>query len=401
MSREGMTTALVVTLITLLVWALAESQTLRTAEVETALSFDAGATPRALRVAAGEPWDSTVRVTVEGPSGAVDRVRRGLAEGVGLSVGVEIPDLTGRVVVDLAEAMGREEGLRGSGVRVVEVRPARVALEIEPVEERVLAVTVRLEAGEPDSPPVAEPGEVRVRGPASVIGSLGPTAVAVVPPAAIVDLRAGETVTVPGVPVSVESGMRGAAWGLRIEPAQISTRFAIRATTAQATLGSVPLEVSLPPDQLGRWLIEIPEEDRAITGVTVRGPATAVAPIGSGQTRVRAVLELTREDLERGISSKRVEFVGVPRLASASSVDDTIRLRIRPAWAPAPASAVGSPQPAQQPIPQPVQQPVQPRPDGAGAPGPGQWPGGQLPGGQVPGGQQTAGPGVEGAAAAG
>lgn len=329
MTLRAVGTAILVTVITLLVWAVAESQTLQSDEIRAEVILDPGAAARVLRVAPGARWEGRVQMEVEGPAGVLERLRGAAGDGLRLRVGIELQAGDGDVVFDLRDAIARSDLIRGTGVRVLTVDPPEVAARVEPLVQREFPVTVVLDAGEAERPPIPSPAKVTVWAPESWSERLPASVTARIPAAAVAALRPGETVAVPGVPVGFPD-LPPTAWGIRIEPAVVTAEVAMLARTSETTMDRIPIELSLPPDEVGRWRVELHPEDRALLGLRVRGPAASVSRVASGQVRVRAVVELTSEGLAARVDRRPVELFGLPSGVGPVDEAPTVRLTITP-----------------------------------------------------------------------
>src|SRR5262249_31428225 len=86
---------------------------------------------------------------------------------------------------------------------------------------------------------------------------------------------------------------------------------------------NVPVWVSRPSAKGGEWSVDV--QDTELTDVVLTGPAEELQRIRSGQVPVHAMIELTSDDLEKGVSSKVATFPGLPAGVSASA--NVVRLR--------------------------------------------------------------------------
>ncbi|MAY75439.1 MAG: hypothetical protein CMJ31_12145 [Phycisphaerae bacterium] len=327
---ERVATLGIVTVIALFVWALAESQTLQTEELSFEVLIDPGGSGRALRRAPGEQWDTRLRVEVDGPNAAIDSIReRTLDEPVRLRLGEEIPVAEGEVVVEMREAVSAATMFAGRGVRIRRADPPRVSIEVEPLARRMLPVTVVLDAGEADRPPTPEPAEVEVTLPVAWLDQLPDSVLATVSAASLASLRPGEPSVVPGVPVSVQEMPQG-AWGMTFNPPQISATVTLRRRTQEAIIPEVPIEIAMPPDLVGSWRVRIPDDRRSLFNVRVRGTSASVARVIGGQVRVRAIIELTREDLVAGATTHPAKLIGLPQGVGTVDPEFNIPLQISP-----------------------------------------------------------------------
>lgn len=65
-----------------------------------------------------------------------------------------------------------------------------------------------------------------------------------------------------------------------------------------------------------------------LSDVTVSGPADGVAKVRSGEATVRAIVELSWEDLAKGVKQKQATFAGLPSGVTAGAANTTVSLKI-------------------------------------------------------------------------
>jgi hypothetical protein len=97
-------------------------------------------------------------------------------------------------------------------------------------------------------------------------------------------------------------------------------------------LPNVPVWFSLPPTEDGsKWNIEI--LDKFLTDVTVTGSKEGITRITKGGLVVKGLVELTTDDLEKGLAEKgslvkQALFVGVPADLSCSVANSAVRIKV-------------------------------------------------------------------------
>ncbi len=327
----------VVTLVTVLTWVLAESQTVQQRSVTVEVRFAAGGDQRAVRVSpdqdSGSPrWTGLVEVTLEGAAGPIESVRRSLRSGVTLTVGDEVSAEPGVRAVDLREALRLDGALAGSGVSIREVGPPRVTLEVRAVEDRTAPVRAVLPEGSDTEVIAVDPAVVTVRGPTTLLPEAGLEAEAIVPPAALEGLLPGQTVD--RVAASLRLPGLDGAWAVRVNPERVSVSVRARSRLETVVVASVPVQVLLAPSELDRWSIEVAPEDRDIRDVRVTGPVEQVARVSSGDLRLVAVVRISFEELERGVGVKEATLTGLngtlPGGLRAEADDLSVRLTVIP-----------------------------------------------------------------------
>ena len=132
-----------VTVITVLVWLLAESRTVRSQVSELSPRLTSGSSTELLvRPAPNHSWPEAFKVTLTGSTAGLDQVARSLQGQVPLRLGIEIPATPGVHEIDLREVLRRLEVIMAAGVGVVEVNPDRLRVEVDAVGTVSLPVRV-------------------------------------------------------------------------------------------------------------------------------------------------------------------------------------------------------------------------------------------------------------------
>ncbi|MEM1185988.1 MAG: hypothetical protein AAGI53_13435 [Planctomycetota bacterium] len=318
----------VVTVVSVFTWLLAESQTVQRRTLTLEVRLDPGGEQRAIRMASGESWDGLVELTLDGAAANLEGVRRALRGGVTLTAGEELSVEPGVQGVDLADALLLDPAFAGSGVLISEASPPRVEVELRPVLERLVPVSVELPEGSQAEATVVDPAAVLVRGPEPVLKQVGEAAMVRVPGAIVSDLLPGQSAerVSLGVDVAVPEGV---AWGLRVLPERVSVSVTVRNRLDTEVLARVPVQVLMAPSELDRWVIAVSPEDRDIRDVRVTGPAAQVARVTSGDIPLVAVVRLSFEELERGVTVKEAELPRLPGGLSAEADDLTVGLTVR------------------------------------------------------------------------
>ncbi|MEL7473153.1 MAG: hypothetical protein AAGK04_07540 [Planctomycetota bacterium] len=325
---------IVVIVVTLLVWAFAENESLRAQSLEIAVNVRAGREDRLLTPIAsreGERWDGGVQVVVEGSVASVERLRATVRDGVELVAGEELTLQEGENAVDLVAALQRHEAFRGVVVR--EVEPGSIDLRVDTLEELELPVRGVAEGVRLEGPPVVTPVRVVLRAPRRLIAELleivgdDASAVARLSESMLASLPEGRSQELQSVLVTPPASMVGEP-GVTITPPTVDVRVTLRSRTASTVVSTAPVHVRLPAVELGLWDVRIVGE-AVLRDVRVSGPADLVASVASGSTPVVATVPLTFEDLERGIESKAAKFATLPSPLRFEVEDSIVRLEIR------------------------------------------------------------------------
>lgn len=323
---SGLKTLGVVVPVTVLVWLLAESESLRTEKVRVEVQIAAAPeSSRVIRVAPGHEFAGAATVTVNGPTARVDALLGKLRGAIRLEPGMPgVPVDPGSSSIDLQSALAAYPVVRDSRVTIMEVEPATVLVQVDPIVTREARVRVELpsDLGLEGAVEVT-PTTVKVRVPESMArlletygpgpgGSGGePEVVARVDRAAVANLPEARRAVINPVAIELPSQLRGME-GVRVTPASVSLSLTPRGRTGSWTVASVPVHVRLAATELSRWSIELAPESRALTDVTISGPAELVEQAKSASTgRLVAYVALSFEELERAASAAGAGQAGV------------------------------------------------------------------------------------------
>ncbi|MCA9303633.1 MAG: hypothetical protein KC996_05895 [Phycisphaerales bacterium] len=330
-------TVVLVTIIAVLLWLMAESQMVqsRTIEVQIVLVSPAAAEGGAVvRASPDAVWERTAELTLQGATSELDRVVRTLGGKIELQLGREVPTTPGRHNLDLRSIWRQQPVIEGSGVTVAGVVPEEVRVEVDELVKIQMPILVELPAGvQVQGTPQSEPVQVELVAPSTTINQLqssGAVARAVVASEQIEQLFPGRTETVRGVEVGVD-GLAAGAWETRLSPSRVNVRVLLRSLTETLELGPMPVQVLVAPDEVGRYVIEIAPADRDVVGVSVVGPGEAIEQIRSGSVVPTAYLALSLDQLESRVTSAAIRVSGLPPGVRVSGAERTVQLTIRPA----------------------------------------------------------------------
>lgn len=330
---------LAVTAITIMVWVVAEGQTLQRQTIEMRLGIT-GDEQHAVAVEADD-WTGTIKVTLEGPASttAGAQVLSGeLMEMVPGQAGLPIED--GVHTIDLRLAIRELLSSRRSALSVVRVEPPSVAVRVWGLERVKQAVEVVLPDGIEATNITVNPAMVTLMAPR---GSLpeGLSARVVLDAVTLAGLPQGRAVTLSDQPIEVLDRDGAALDGslsevLEIQPGVVSIDLELQTRTARLVLPTVSIVVQLPPTELNRWDVQIPDSDQVLRDVTLTGPAPVIEAYRRGDRELLAVVRLGFEELEKQIESKRAEFPALQAGIGVEVEDREVRLGITPRSDPVP-----------------------------------------------------------------
>jgi hypothetical protein len=299
---------LLVSLLTLLVWMLAEAESLRVERLRAEITFRAEPeTGRLVRVEPNQDFGGYVHIRVEGPTTNVDALAVRLRRALRLEPGMDgVPLEPGRHTVNLQEALRSHSSIRDTRVTITDVEPASVQVVIDNLVTRDLPVRVQVPPGQIlDGAPEVSPTAVRIRMPEAIARQLpeGAQAIARPEPAAVAALPEGRRGSIQNVPVELPDELRGQD-GVRIlPPSQVTVALTPRSRTANHTIPTIPVHIRIPPAEAALWEILVPPEHNLLTDVPVSGPGDVIEQIQAGRIRPIAYITLTFEELERAAAA--------------------------------------------------------------------------------------------------
>jgi hypothetical protein len=334
MMVERLKTFATVAVATLLIWVWAEAESVTTQEVRPRVEF-VSAPDRSVTIVQPE-WTGTVSVRLRGSTAGIDRAQRVLAAPIKLVGGSGgVPTDPGDYTVDLVPALRAYPELRRLGVSVDETEPASVRVKVQAIRTVTLPIKPQLllptgQAVELDGEPTLSPPTVTLRGPAGLLDQLGPTAAtsAIVDADQLARLRDDAPQTVVAKVIPPESLGGAAAESVTIEPARVSIVLRLQSRNETWSLPSVPVWIAVPPTEGAKWSVEL--VDPFIKNVMVTGPKDLIRGLRQRGEVPVAYVELTSDDLEKRISSKRVVFSHLPSTLQFAANQTTVALRITP-----------------------------------------------------------------------
>lgn len=297
---------ILIALVTALVWIYAEAESLTRSQQEVRVTFISGADDLNSRVTSDD-WRGVVRVRLEGSAASLQRTPPRIELRLG-STGV--PDSEGDFTVDLAEAIRADPELVRAGVNVLAVEPPTVRLRVDELR-RIEDVPVRaaLSGIDLDQPARIEPATIDLMVPRAVaeqLGALqgGPFVLARVEQSQIDMTRRGTSQRLRAT-LSLPAGVTLNGGTARFAPPEALIEIVIRRDTASFTVPSAPVQVLLPPTEAGHWEVRILPEDLFLRDVEVIGPSEFISQVRNNDVSLVAVLSLSSDELERGVTEKR------------------------------------------------------------------------------------------------
>ncbi|MFO0859453.1 MAG: hypothetical protein U0570_02770 [Phycisphaerales bacterium] len=328
---ERIKTVTLVSIITLLVWIFAEAESLQRRDIRFTLQF-ASDSPSERAIEAEDGFRGTVTVSFSGSASAFAPAEEMTRTGpLVLAIGSPgIPLQPGEYVVSLRDALRSDVQLRKLGLTVDRVEPPTVKVRVDAMEVRTARVVVDVGEAELEGVPEVRPTTVKLYLPSDAASAVGatPEVYATLRAEDLARLVAGRRETVSQVRLELPMALKNKR-SARIEPPTASVTLAVRKRQASVELTGVPIQVRMAPGELARWDVSIPEQDRFVPKVTVSGPADLVDQVKRGEIKVAATVNLTFEDLEKGVTQKEIVFSDLPTLLKFDTETRLVRVGIK------------------------------------------------------------------------
>lgn len=310
---ESIKNAILVTLVTLVVWVYAEQENPAeplTRDVTLKLVADAGSAFIPLLI---EPHRSYA-IEIQGPTRELRNLEEVLARAgdvIPITVGQGVPATPGQHTVLLDEVLEAHEWFARRGVTVTTPEPQIVEITVD--EWQNVQLPVRAEGFddvELEGPPIVEPSTVPVR----VAGMLARRVVAdelwlqAIPDAAdLARLAEGQSHTIEAAVSPLNFTASDDTF--RIDDDTVLLTFRVKSRIAQTTRAAVPIKLVITPldqdHQVTLTASVIPE-------VRFSGPRETIERIRNDEIKVFGHLDLTSEDFQKGITEKVVSFDHLP-----------------------------------------------------------------------------------------
>lgn len=322
---------LVVSALTALVWVFAEAESVRTRTVRFDLSFEAEpSSTRYMHLLDSNTWPGRVTVGIEGSVTALDAMERIARTTIKVAPTAEgIPADAGEHTIDIKSLLRALPQLRSLGATIESADPPTVRVEVDTLKAKELPIRVQTAGLELTGAPEAKPGVAVLTLPSRLLAKLKDDAAAMVvlDPAAVTKLTPGKRESLMGMSLRPPPEIADQP-GVRIEPAAVDVSLVLRNRTSSIVLPRIPVDIRLPAGEFNHWSVSIPDEDRFLSDVRIVGPNELVERIQRDALPVIATLSLTPEDLEKAITTKEVQFLGLPDSLRVDVERRSIRFQI-------------------------------------------------------------------------
>jgi hypothetical protein len=294
-------TYLIVTLVAVLIWAWAASETREKKSLTAPAVRFTTTNAKDWRIA---PSETALQVSVEGPAVAVQEIERLLRRPVDIS----ITAAAGRQSIDLVSELRELEAIRQTGATIVATDPPAIDVDVDQVDRIMAPVKANLPGVTTDGEVVVQPREVSVALPHSLRQQLRADFYV----EAFLD-RSQLDGLVPGEPQVKEARLRlpesaaiADAEQIRISPSVATVRFTIRSRVRETRVDSVRVQVAGPVEDRDAYHIEV--DPKVLRGVTLLADADLSRQIEAGEVPVIAFVHLSSREKEAMIESKAVSW---------------------------------------------------------------------------------------------
>jgi hypothetical protein len=337
-SRPGMwshvRSAVLMGVVTFVIWLLAESESLRTEKVRVEIQFRADpASNRLVRTIDNQEFNGIVTVRLQGSNARVDALAAELRKSIRLEPGMEaVSEKPGEHAVNLEAAIRALPVIRDSGVSVSEVEPSTATIFVDTLVTREVPVKVVTPEGQAvDGSPEASPATVQVTCPASAELPTETAALARLDATLLGQLPDGRRGTLTNIPLELPEPFWSME-GVRLIPAQVSITVRLRSRVDVYTIPSVPVQLRMPFDAAGRY--DLDTDTTELREIAVVGPLDLIDQLKSGRLQPVATVPLSSQELEQAAASRQVLtkepiFSDIPTPLSFDTKQKVIRVLVR------------------------------------------------------------------------
>lgn len=322
---EWVKTALIVTVLTILVWLFAENESLTEQTLSVRLDVTASESEAELTGVRVDDFDGRASLDVRGSRNAIEKLRQELDVPVRLVWGQEpMPGAAGSFEIDLLDTLRRVRHLRETGAAIEGVRPRRLSVTVTSFKVVSGMIEADLPASASAGDPTLEPASARVRVPAStpeeILADL--RVPAVLPPGAAVGPGSLGGRTVP-LELQVPASLRSID-GVRLLTRRTRATFPAGTSIATAELSAVPVQLVVPHYEAEAYAIDLHPEDQ-ILSATVTGPASLIDAMRRREATLIGLLSLTDVELASPPESKAIAF-GILRAGAVTPAPESLRI---------------------------------------------------------------------------
>jgi hypothetical protein len=327
-------------IVTVIIWLLAESESLRTEKVRVEIQLKADPeTTHTIRVSPNQEFSNSASIRLEGSNSRVDALAVNLRKPIVLELGMEgfpIPAKPGEQVINLETALKAVPFIRDSGVSISDVEPATATMFVDSLTTCQVPVKVIIPEGQQVvGPPEATPPKIDLTYPESAFKDIagGPdfTVIARLDAASLATLPAGRRGTINNISLELPEQL----WPLdsvRINPSQVSVIVQLRSQVDVYTVPAISVQLRMPVDATGKY--DLDTDTTELKDVSVVGPLDLIDQIKSGKLIPVATVPLSAQELEKAATTGQVLtkdpiFSDIPTPLSFDPKQKLIRILVR------------------------------------------------------------------------
>ncbi len=326
---------LVISLITLIIWLLAESESLRTEKLRIEVTFRGDPDVRLVKLSPTQDFNGNITLKLEGSNARVDALAAALRKGVQLKPGDDgVTIQAGEQSINLESAIRSLPVVRNSGVSVTEVEPSTAIIIVDNMNSQMIPVRVIIPEGRLiEGGAEVSPSTVQFTYPVSMAKDfpIDLAALARLEPAALASLPEGRQGTIHNITLELPAEV----WPLdaiKLSPSQVSVSVQLRSRVDVYSIASVPVQLRLPVDATGKY--DLDTDISELKDVSVVGPIDLIEQIKAGKLNPIATISLTTQELERAtitgqVLAKEPLFSDIPTPLPFDAKQKVIRVLVR------------------------------------------------------------------------
>ena len=293
-------TYLIVTLVTVLIWAWAAGETRERKTINYArVQFTVPEQENWII----EPQQQPAILVVEGSKLSLQKAESLLRRS---PLRISVSPTAGRQSIDLADRLRSQDELRETGVTVLSAEPPAMDVTLDRIERVAASVKPVLPGVTAEGEITIEPKEVIIGMPNRVRQRL-PQGVSV---EAFVDRFELDQLE-PGIRHTRDVKVRlppdlAANQDVTVTPGSVTMSFTIRSRTRETKLENVRVQLAGPPEDRELYALEI--EPKQLRGITISADSDLVRRIEANEVPVIAFLHVSSREKEARIDSKRISY---------------------------------------------------------------------------------------------
>ncbi|QNN24635.1 hypothetical protein HED60_20945 [Planctomycetales bacterium ZRK34] len=317
-----------VTLISLLVWLYAEGRTVKAYAPDEAIPLTVLTSSPDLVVVSQS--STAIKPEFKGAANEIYELRRKLPQGLKLTLDATEP---GEKSIVLDQALGQADPIQNVRANLSRVDPPTVTVRLDrlikqDVPVRFTPTEVQLVSGSLKM----TPEQVTLTAPQGLLETLGLN-----PAEMTLDIEPSQALRTlaPGVEHTVSARVKlpvalAADPHVKLKPDRVDLTLTIDKTEDAVKLPSVPVWVTLPPEETDKYQVKLLDESRVLKDVQISGPSDLIAKVKDGSIPVIATVRLSSDDLAKGVGGEVTATVrfDVPAPLSVQNPTAGVRLTI-------------------------------------------------------------------------